>query len=67
MYRNILVPLDVNDPQNAEAALSHAGFLARASGATVHLLHVGLQMPKTYAWYLPKGWDADDTSGCRIG
>jgi|TARA_R100000501_G_scaffold8550_1_gene17369 universal stress protein G len=65
MYRNILVPLDVSDPQNADAALSHAAFLARASGAMLHLLHVRMQLPKTYARYLPEGWDAEDTSECR--
>ena len=48
MYSDILVPLDVCDPQNADAALAHAALLARASGAKVHLLYV--RLPAARAW-----------------
>ena len=65
MYRNILVALDVNDPQNADAAMAHAGFLARTSGGQLHLLHVRLRLPKTYQRYLPENWNAENESECR--
>lgn len=65
MYRNILVPLDINDPVNAEAALAHAGFLAREGGVIVHLLHVGLRLPWTYAQMLPAGWEKQNEAETR--
>jgi len=65
MYKNILIPLDINDPDNAEAALAHGAFLAKTSGAQLHLAHVRLQLPRTYARYLPEGWDTQDKADCQ--
>ena len=65
MYKNILIPLDINDPDNAEAALAHGAFLAKTSGAQLHLAHVRLQLPRTYARYLPEGWDTQDKVDCQ--
>ncbi|WP_374614764.1 universal stress protein [Sphingorhabdus sp.] len=58
MYHNILVPLDVNDPINAQHALESARFIADAAGATVHLLYVRLSLPTSYAQFLPTNYDA---------
>lgn len=65
MYKTILIPLDINDSDNAEAALAHGTFLAKASGAELHLVHVRLQLPRTYARYLSEDWDTQDKADCR--
>lgn len=65
MYRDILVPLDTQDPVNADAALAHAEFLAGVSEARLHLVHVRLRLPKAYTWHLPEAWNARDDAECR--
>ncbi|WGF90801.1 universal stress protein [Marinivivus vitaminiproducens] len=60
MYKKILVALDLADTVNAHRAIDAAGALAAAGGSTVHLLHVRLPLPSTYARYLPANYDADD-------
>ena len=64
MFKNILVPLDVDDPANAQRALEQAGFLANASGGSVHLLYIRFHLPKTYAGLLPAGFDARERDEC---
>ncbi len=63
-FQNILVPVDINDPINAERALEQARFIAESGGGSVHLLHVRLHLPKTYAGFLPSGFDADERREC---
>lgn len=40
MYRSILVPVDILEEELTSNALKHAVFLAKATNAKVHLLHV---------------------------
>lgn len=64
MFQNILVPVDIDDPVNAERATAHARLLANASGGKVHLLYVRFHLPKTYAGFLPAGFDAREREDC---
>lgn len=64
MYQNILVPLDVDDPVNAQRAVQQAGFLARAGGGSVHLLYVRFSLPGTYAGLLPPGFEEKERQEC---
>lgn len=63
-FRNILLPLDVNDLANADRALQDARFLAEAAGATVHLLHVRLYLPLSYVDFLPSSFDQEEKESC---
>lgn len=64
MYRNILVPVDVDDPANARRAIQQAGFLAKAGGGSVHLLYVRFSLPSTYSGLLPAGFDEKEKKEC---
>jgi universal stress protein G len=64
LFRNILVALDVADPVNADRAIDSAKLIAGASGANVHLLHVRLNLPRTYARLLPESFHAEEKKDC---
>ena len=64
VYRNILLALDVADPVNADRAIDSAKLVAEASGAHVHLLHVRLTLPRTYARLLPESFHAEEKKDC---
>ena len=55
MYKNILVPLDLNDKGFSDKAVELAVWHAKNSGAKIHLLNVlpGVHMPMVSA-YFPK-------------
>jgi nucleotide-binding universal stress UspA family protein len=55
MYKNILVPIDLNDKGFSDKALEIAVWHAKNSGSKVHLLNVlpGVHMPMVSA-YFPK-------------
>jgi len=55
MYKNILVPIDLNEKGFADKALELAVWQAKSSGATLHLLNVlpGIHMSMV-ANYFPK-------------
>jgi len=56
MYKNILVPMDLNDKGFSDKAVEVAVWHAQNSGAKIHLLNVlpGVHMPMVSA-YFPKG------------
>lgn len=58
MYKDILVPIDLDDESSWKAALGHAVELAKAFGARLHLLTVvpdfGMAM---VAQYFPKDYE----------
>lgn len=55
MYKQILVPVDLNDKGFSDKAVAHAVWLAKQSNAEVHLLNVlpGIHMSMV-ATYFPK-------------
>lgn len=60
MYKNILAALDIEDQENSKSALKQALFLAKTSGATLHLLYVRHHLPHSYSELLSTDFDADE-------
>ncbi|MFI4949183.1 MAG: universal stress protein [Alphaproteobacteria bacterium] len=58
MFKQILVPVDLTDPDLAKSAIETAVSLARASGGSVRLLNVLPMTPAMLADYLPPDFDA---------
>jgi nucleotide-binding universal stress UspA family protein len=58
MFKHILVPIDLADPDLAKFAIETAVSLARASGGTVRLLNVLPTTPVMLAEYVPPDFDA---------
>ena len=59
MFKTILVPVDIAEPQTAEPALERAVALAQVSEGTVRLIHVRSILPVTYMEFIPPSFDAD--------
>jgi len=57
MYKTILVPVDAADIDLARPAIATACEMARASGATVRLVHVLPLTPVMLAEYVPPDFD----------
>lgn len=58
MYKHILVPVDVAEPELAKPAIEAACALARGSGGTVRLINVLPMTPVMLAEYVPPDFDA---------
>ena len=58
MFKQILVPVDLSDPDLAKSAIETAVSLARASGGSVRLLNVLPVTPVMLAEYVPPDFDA---------
>jgi universal stress protein G len=57
MYKHILVPIDLADPDYAKPAIETAVSMARSSGGTVRLIHVLPMTPVMLAEYVPPDFD----------
>lgn len=57
MFKRILVPIDLAEPQLAKPALEAASSMARASDASVHLLNVMPSMPAMVTEFMPEDFD----------
>ena len=58
MFKRILVPVDLADPDLAKAAIETAVSLARASGGSVRLLNVLPTTPVMLAEYVPPDFNS---------
>jgi len=58
MFKQILVPVDLSDPDLAKSAIETAVSLARASDGAVRLLNVMPMTPAMLAEYVPLDFDA---------
>src|SRR5712664_2834265 len=58
MFKRILVPVDLADPDLAQSAIETAASLAKASGGQVRLLTVLPPTPAMLAEYVPPDFDA---------
>jgi universal stress protein G len=58
MYKQILVPVDLADPNLAKPALETAVMMAKASGGHVRLINVLPVTPVMLAEYVPPDFDA---------
>ncbi|MGJ3265532.1 MAG: universal stress protein [Salinarimonas sp.] len=59
MYKTILVPVDLAEPQASEGALATAARLADAGDGTIRLIYVRPLMPVTYMEYVPASFEQD--------
>ena len=57
MYKQILVPVDLSDPDLAKPAVTTAVELAKASGGAVRLVNVLPMTPVVLAEYVPPDFD----------
>lgn len=57
MYKHILVPVDLGDPDLAKPAIATACALAKASGGSVRLVNVMSMTPVMLAEYVPPDFD----------
>lgn len=57
MYKTILVPVDLADPETAQPALDRAAAMAESSGGTLRLVHVRSLLPVTYMEFVPPQFD----------
>ncbi len=57
MYKKILVPIDLADPEFAKPAVETAVTLAKASGGEVRLINVIALTPVMLAEYVPPDFD----------
>ena len=58
MYKQILVPVDVADPDLAKPAIAAACSMAKGSGGSVRLINVLPMTPVMLAEYVPADFDA---------
>ncbi len=58
MYKHILVPVDLSDPDLVKPAVATAVELAQASGGTVRLVNVLPMTPVMLAEYVPPDFEA---------
>jgi nucleotide-binding universal stress UspA family protein len=59
MFKTILVPVDLAEPETAEPAIARALDLARQAGGTVRLLSVRSIVPVTYMEFVPATFETD--------
>lgn len=59
MYKTILVPVDLAEPQMAKPAIDAAVTFAKSTAGKVRLVYVRSLMPVTYMEFVPADFDAD--------
>jgi len=58
MYKSIMVPVDLAEPELAQPAITAAVSFAKVSGGTVRLVYVRSLVPVTYMEFVPADFDA---------
>jgi nucleotide-binding universal stress UspA family protein len=59
MFKTILVPVDLGEPETSAPAIRRAVGLAEVSGGSVRLIHVRSPLPGAYMEFVPHAFDAD--------
>ena len=62
MYKNILVPIDLNQSDQSKTSLGHAAELAKSSGANLHLVTVLPEIPNLVAVHMSASYPDDARS-----
>lgn len=65
MFRRILVPIDLADPELAKPAIASALMLAREANAAVRLVNVLPVTPVTLAEYVPPDFEAQQRAAAE--
>ncbi len=58
MYKSIMVPVDLAEPELAQPAIEAAVSFAKVSGGKVRLVYVRSLVPVTYMEFVPADFDA---------
>ena len=65
MYKRILVPVDLADPELAKPALATALMMAQLSGGTIRLMNVLPLTPVMLAEYVPPDFEAQQRTSAE--
>ena len=65
MYKQILVPVDLSDPELAKPALATAVMMAGQSGGSVRLINVMPLTPVMLAEYVPADFEAQQRKAAQ--
>lgn len=57
MFKKILIPVDLAEPEMANPALAEAAAIAAAHGAELRMINVQSLLPATFMDYVPAGFD----------
>ncbi len=57
MFKKILIPVDLAEPEMSSPALAEASAIAAAHGAELRLINVQSLLPATFMDYVPAGFD----------
>ncbi len=67
MFKSILVPVDLAEPELAKPAIDTACTMARASSGSVRLIHVLPMTPVMLAEYVPPDFDLQQRKSAEEG
>lgn len=67
MYKTILVPVDLAEPETSRPALDQAVALAEAAGGSVRLIYIRSILPVTYMEFVPPSFDQDQQREAEEG
>jgi nucleotide-binding universal stress UspA family protein len=67
MYKCILLPVDLTDPNLAKPAIESALMMANASGGTIRLVNVLPMTPVMLAEYVPPDFDVQQRKSAEEG
>ena len=62
MFKKILIPVDLAEPEMSSPALAEAATIAAANGAELRLINVQSLLPATFMDYVPAGFDDEQRS-----
>jgi nucleotide-binding universal stress UspA family protein len=65
MYKHILVPIDLSDPELAKPALANAVMMARQSDGTIRLVNVLPLTPVMLAEYVPPDFEVQQRKAAQ--
>jgi len=65
MYKHILIPVDLADPELAKPALATALMMAQLSGGTIRLMNVLPLTPVMLAEYVPPDFEAQQRTSAE--
>lgn len=69
MFKTILVPVDLAEPETAQPAIERAAAMAEASGGTLRLVNVRSLLPVTYMEFVPAQFEEgqQEEAEARLG
>jgi universal stress protein F len=65
MFRNLLVPVDIAEPETSTPAIDRAVAMAQASSGTIRLIYIRSVLPVTYREFIPPHFDEEQQAECE--